>query len=38
MTTTAIIMMVLTQSIVTAFCGYFFVKVLRTPPRSEREE
>jgi hypothetical protein len=37
MTTTAVIMMVVTMGIVTAFTVYFFVKVLRTPTKSEEE-
>lgn len=35
MSTAAIVMMVLTMSIVTYFTVYFFIKVLRTPPRTE---
>lgn len=35
MNTSALILMILTQAIVTAFTIYFFVKVLRTPPRPE---
>jgi hypothetical protein len=38
MTTQAWVMMILTQVVVTAFCVYFFIKVLRTPNRSEREK
>ena len=33
----AMFMMVLTMGTVSAFCGYFFWKILKTPPRSERE-
>jgi len=35
MNSAAIVMMVLTMGIVTAFSVYFFVKVLRTPPKSD---
>ena len=35
MNTSAIITMVLVQGIVTAFTIFFFVKVLRTPPKPE---
>lgn len=35
MNTAAIITMVTTMGIVTVFCGYFFVKILRTPNRSD---
>jgi len=37
MTTTAIVMMIITMGIVTSFTVYFFVKVLRTPTKSEDE-
>lgn len=37
MTRSAIITMVLTLCIVGSFFGYFFIKMLRTPPKSERE-
>ncbi len=33
MSTTAIVMMVLTMTVVTSFATYFFIKVLRTPLR-----
>lgn len=33
MTPSAIIMMVLTMGVVTGFAVYFFIKVLRTPPK-----
>ena len=35
MSTSAFWMMVITQVIVTCITGYFFLKVLRTPPNSE---
>lgn len=35
MTTGAIMMMIVTMAIVTAFALYFFIKVLRTPPKSD---
>lgn len=35
MNTIAIVTMVLTMGIVTLFAVYFFVKVLRTPPKSD---
>ena len=35
MSTSAIWMMVITQVTVTCITGYFFLKVLRTPPKSE---
>ncbi len=35
MNTSAIILMVATQAIVTAFTVYFFWKVLKTPPKPE---
>jgi len=35
MTTEAIILMIVTTTIVTAFAVYFFIKVLRTPPKSD---
>lgn len=31
----ALLTMVFTMGTVSAICGYFFVKILRTPPRSE---
>jgi len=31
----ALLTMILTMGIVSAVCGYFFVKILRTPPRSD---
>ena len=31
----AIVTMVLTMTAVSIICGYFFVKILRTPPRSD---
>lgn len=37
MNPTAVVMMVLTMVTVSAFCGYFFWKIMKTPPRSERE-
>ena len=37
MTTVAVIMMVVTMGIVTAFTVYFFVKVLKTPTKPEEE-
>jgi hypothetical protein len=37
MNVTAILMMSLTMGIVSAFCGYLFWKIMKTPPRSERE-
>lgn len=37
MTRSAIITMVLTLSIVSSFFGYFFIKMLKTPPKSERD-
>jgi len=33
----ALLTMILTMGTVTAICGYFFIKILRTPPRSETE-
>jgi hypothetical protein len=33
MTTGALVMMILTMGIVTAYAGKFFLKVLRTPPK-----
>lgn len=35
MNTTALIMMVITQGLVIAITGYFFYKVLTTPPKQE---
>jgi len=35
MNTTALIMMVVAQGIVISFAAYFFMKVLRTPPKPE---
>ncbi len=35
MTTIAIVMMIITMGVVTAFTGYFFWKVLKTPPKVE---
>lgn len=35
MNTSALILMIATQTIVTAFTIYFFWKVLKTPPRKE---
>lgn len=37
MTRAAIVTMVLTIGIVASFFAYFFIKILRTPPRSESE-
>ena len=37
MTRAAIITMALTLSIVASFFGYFFIKMLRTPPRSQQD-
>lgn len=37
METTAILMMTLTMGTVSVFCVYFFWKIMKTPPRSERE-
>ncbi len=37
MTTLAVVMMITTMGIITAFTGYFFWKVLRTPHKSESE-
>lgn len=37
MTRAAIITMALTLSIVASFFGYFFIKMLRTPPKSQRD-
>lgn len=37
MTTLAWIMMITTMGIITSFTVYFFVKVLRTPPKSESD-
>jgi hypothetical protein len=35
MNTSALILMVSTMSIVTTITAYFFIRVLRTPPRPE---
>jgi len=35
MNTTALIMMVVAQGIVISFAGYFFYRVLTTPPKPE---
>lgn len=35
MSTQALIMMITTVTVVTGITGYFFYKVLTTPPRSE---
>ncbi len=35
MNTIALILMVSTMSLVTAITAYFFIRVLRTPPRPE---
>ncbi|MBI2280195.1 MAG: hypothetical protein HYU68_05850 [Bacteroidetes bacterium] len=35
MNTSALIMMIATQVIVTFVTGYFFVRVLKTPPKPE---
>jgi len=37
MTSSAILMMTLTMVTITGFAAYFFIKVLRTPPKSERK-
>ena len=37
MTAAAWIMMITTMGTVTAFAGYFFWKVLKTPPKSEQD-
>ena len=33
----AVLMMGLTMGTVASFCAYFFWKIMKTPPRSERE-
>ena len=38
MTTSALILMVLVQLTITGFFGYFFLKVIRTPPKTEGEQ
>ena len=38
MSADAIVTMVLTMTAVTIICGYFFIKVLRTPPKTEDQE
>lgn len=35
MNTSALILMIITQLAVTAFTIYFFIKVLKTPPKPE---
>lgn len=35
MTTAALLTMIITQSLVTGFTIYFFVKVLRVPPKAQ---
>lgn len=35
MNTSALLLMIVTMSVVTAITGFFFAKVLRTPPRPE---
>lgn len=35
MNTSALIMMIATQGIVTIVTGYFFIRVLKTPPKPE---
>lgn len=37
MNTTALIMMVVTLSVITGVTGFFFWKVLTTPPRPEED-
>lgn len=37
MKTSALIMMILTMGTVMAFTGYFFYRVLKTPPKDESE-
>lgn len=38
MSTGGVIMMICTMSIVTAFTGYFFIKVLRSPTHSQSDD
>ena len=38
MSADAIVTMVLTMTAVTISCSYFFIKVLRTPPKTEDQE
>jgi len=38
MTISAVLMMTVTMLTITAFATYFFIKVLRTPPKSERKQ
>jgi len=38
MSADAIVTMVLTMTAVTTICGYFFIKVLRTPAKPEDKE
>lgn len=33
----AILTMVLTMTVVSTICGYFFIKILRTPPKSDSQ-
>ncbi len=35
MSTSAVLMMVISEIVITAFTVYFFIKVLRTPPKPE---
>jgi hypothetical protein len=35
MTTTAVVLMILVMGTISAFAGYLFLKVLRTPPKPE---
>jgi hypothetical protein len=38
MTTAALITMIVTMSIVASVNAYFFIKILRTPPKSENDD
>ncbi len=37
MSTDALVFMIVVQSMVTVITAYFFIRVLRTPPKSEKE-
>jgi hypothetical protein len=34
----AVLTMVLTMAAVSTICGYFFIKILRTPPKSDDKQ
>jgi hypothetical protein len=38
MNTSALVTMIVTMGIVLSFTAYFFIKILRTPPKKDEEE